>query len=105
MDVDSPSISGVYDSLNGGGADTLGTIDRHKPSHTAVLTVSDANIPVEGDLDRRVAGGLVEETRCVFQHPLVPTSPFNGWYGTVRPLRMVDCGVDQRVTSCGNKGM
>ena len=51
MNISSPSISGVYDSLNGGGVYTLGAVDSDEPSHAAILTVCHAKVPIEGDLD------------------------------------------------------
>lgn len=66
MYIDGPSISGVYDSLNEGGANTLGAIDGDEPPHTAVLTVCDTNVSVKRDLDCRVTGGFVEETSRFF---------------------------------------
>ena len=97
MNIDSPSIAGVYDGLDGGGANTLWAVDGDEPPHTAVLTVCDTKVPVEGDLDRWVTGRLVEETSGFFKSSFVQPSASNPIDGTVWPLGVVGSGVDKGI--------
>ena len=102
VDVHLFSIDCVENSINGGRVNALPSIDSDKPSHTAVATVCQPQVAIEGHTQPRLTGCLVDGAEGGGKFTFITASLADGTSrdSTVGPLRVIGSYVDLRITSC-----